>query len=64
MTRQRRRRLTRDAGFRLLGAAGFLYLLLSEGTERPTYMLACLALMGVPSVLNRDEKRRKDEDDE
>jgi hypothetical protein len=47
---------------RLLGAAGFCYLLLSSGTERPTYMLACLALMGVPSVLRRDEKR-KDEDE-
>jgi hypothetical protein len=61
VTRQRRTRFTRDLSLRLLGAAGFCYLLLSSGTERPTYMLACLALMGVPSVLRRDEKR-KDED--
>lgn len=60
MTRRRRRRLTRDGTLFALGAGGFLYLLLAQGGERPTYMLACLALMGVPAFL----PGKKDKDDE
>ena len=60
MTRHRRRRLTRDGLLFALGAGGFLYLLLAQGGERPTYMLACLALMGVPAFL--PSNRRKDDE--
>lgn len=57
MTRRRRTRLTRDGLLFALGAGGFLFLLLAKGGERPTYMLACLALMGVPAFLpNRRDK--------
>ena len=62
MTKRQRTRFTRDWFLRGLGAGGFCFLLLSSGTERPTYMLACLALMGVPSMLQRDEKRRGDDE--
>lgn len=53
----RRRRLpgalfTWANGLRVLGASGFLWLLIAKGGERPTYMLACLALMGVPTFWN------------
>ena len=59
VTRRRQRRLTRDGLLFALGAGGFLYLLLAKGGERPTYMLACLALMGVPAFL--PSKRKDDE---
>lgn len=38
------------------GLGGFLFLLASGG-ERTGYMVACLALMGVPSVYGLDKKR-------
>lgn len=60
MSRRRRQRLTRDGLLFALGAGGFLFLLLARGGERPTYMLACLALMGVPAFL----PSRRDRDDE
>jgi hypothetical protein len=60
------RRLKRwkpDWPLRLLGGAGFTYLLLRliwSGEESITYMLACLTLMGVANVL----PGRKDDEDE
>ena len=62
MTKPQRTRFTRDLCLRLLGAGGFIYLLLSSGVERPTYMLACVGLMVGPTVMRADEKRR-DEDE-
>lgn len=39
----------------LLGLAGFAHEVLINGPERPTLLLACLALMGVPFFLKKDE---------
>lgn len=41
---------------RVFGAAGFVTLLAAEGTERPTYMIACIGLMGAPTFWNKDQK--------
>lgn len=49
-------RLLRDVAMFLMGAAGFFHELLTMGPERPTILLACLALMGFPIFLRRDEK--------
>lgn len=39
----------------LIGSAGFIHeVIITEG-ERPTLLLACLALMGVPFFLRKDE---------
>jgi hypothetical protein len=58
---QRRRRLTRDGLLFTLGAGGFLHeVIITEG-ERPTLLLFCLALMGLPVFLRADDKRH-DED--
>jgi hypothetical protein len=59
--RQRRRRLTRDGLLFTLGAGGFLHELLVTQGERPTLLLACFALMGVPLFLRADEKRKGDD---
>lgn len=45
-------------GLRALGAGGFVLLLLESGVERPTYMIACLALMGLPNAIQFDVKRK------
>lgn len=44
-------------GLRLMGAGGFVFLLLDSGTEKPTYMIACLGLMGLPNVISVDRKK-------
>ena len=54
--RQRRRRITRDGLLFILGAGGFLHEVLITHGERPTLLLACFALMGVPLFLQRVEK--------
>ena len=64
MSRKQRRRLTRDGLLFILGAAGFLHELLITQGERPTLLLACFALMGVPLFLRQDEKRRGDDEDQ
>jgi hypothetical protein len=40
-----------------MGAGGFVFLLLDSGTEKPTYMIACLGLMGLPNVISVDRKK-------
>lgn len=39
----------------LMGSAGFIHEILIRGPERPTLLLACLALMGVPFFMRKDE---------
>lgn len=56
MTRKKRTRFTRDGLFLILGAGGFLHELLITQGERPSLLLACFALMGVPLFLRGDEK--------
>lgn len=41
-----------------MGAGGFLHELIITNGERPTLLLACFALMGVPLFLSRDEKKQ------
>lgn len=43
----------RDALMFTLGAIGFLHELWAAGIERPFILTACLALMGLPLVLPR-----------
>lgn len=50
-----------------MGAGGFLHELIITNGERPTLLLACFALMGVPLFLRSDEKKQPPpppEDDE
>jgi hypothetical protein len=47
----------RDIALFVLGAGGFIHEVLSAGSERITVLFACLALMGVPTILRSDEKK-------
>jgi hypothetical protein len=62
VSRRQRGRITRDGLLFILGAGGFLHELIVTQGERPTLLLGCLALMGLPVFLRSDEKRRRDED--
>ncbi len=55
-------RFTRDGILFILGAGGFLHELLFTNGERPTLLIACFALMGVPIFLRNDEHKRGDEE--
>lgn len=46
----------RDTTMFLAGLAGFAHELIIQEQERSTLIFACLALMGVPFFLRRDEK--------
>lgn len=46
---------TRDISMFTAGLSGFAHEVLVKGPERPTLLLACLALMGVPFFLRKDE---------
>lgn len=48
----------RDGAMFALGMAGFLHELIVTQGERPTLLLACLALMGLPVMLKADEKKK------
>ena len=48
----------------LLGAGGFIHELTRSGAERPFVLALCGALMGLPFVLNADQRRRPEEQDE
>lgn len=56
---QRRKKLTfaRTTFFLVLGTLGFAHEVFFEHGERPTVLLACFALMGVPLFWNQDEKQ-------
>lgn len=41
----------------VLGMGGFLHEVAITHGERPTLLLACLALMGLPIFLRTDEKK-------
>lgn len=51
-------RVGRDTVLFVLGAAGFVHELLTAGVERPTLLLLCGAMMGLPVFLRADERRR------
>jgi hypothetical protein len=56
----RQRTVTWANFVRIMGAGGFLYLLLSaEAVERPAYMIACVGLMVSPSAAALDRWRNK-----
>jgi hypothetical protein len=61
VTRRQRGRITRDGLLFILGAAGFLHELIITQGERPTLLLGCMALMGLPVFLRSDEKRKDGE---
>jgi hypothetical protein len=61
VTRRQRGRVTRDGLLFILGAGGFLHELIITQGERPTLLLGCMALMGLPVFLRSDD-RRKDEE--
>lgn len=42
----------------VMGLSGFAHEVLIRGPERPTLLLACLALMGVPFFMRKDEDDR------
>ena len=54
-------KVARDVVMFIAGLAGFVHEVAVTEGERPTLLLACLALMGVPFFLNRDEKAKEDE---
>lgn len=45
----------RDAAMFALGAGGVVHEVVVTKGERPTLLLACLALMGLPVFLRKDE---------
>lgn len=53
-------------GLRLIGAAGFVSLILSPGPERVTYMIGCLVLatFGLPGAIRFDRESQKEKDPE
>jgi hypothetical protein len=51
-------RQLRDATLFLAGLAGFAHEVVVTHGERPTMLLACLALMGFPIFLRQDEDRK------
>lgn len=58
-TAQRRRwRISRDSIIFTAGLSGFIYQIVNNGIERPTYMIACLFMMGVPAFLKMDDSVR------
>jgi hypothetical protein len=48
----------RDLAMFVLGGGGFVHELLITQAERPTLLLACLALMGLPIFLRKDEDEK------
>lgn len=55
---RRRLRISRDSIIFTAGLAGFIYQITNNGIERPTYMIACLFMMGVPAFLKMDDSVR------
>jgi len=51
-------RLTRDTILFALGAFGFLHEVLTVGLERPTLLLICAGMMGLPVFLRADERKK------
>jgi hypothetical protein len=45
----------RDISMFITGLGGFAHEVILKGPERPTLLLACLALMGVPFFMRKDE---------
>lgn len=58
--------IKRTTIFLVMGAGGFIQLMLTTTPDPhfPEKLVACMALMGVPTFLHKDEERRKKEDDE
>lgn len=55
--------LSRDTLLFILGSLGFAHETLVEKADRPNFLLACLAMVGLPAFLQkRNEKDDKDED--
>lgn len=48
-------KIIRDTAMFVTGLLGFAHEILLRGPERPTLLLACLALMGVPFFIRKDE---------
>lgn len=40
----------------MLGAGGFVFLMLTEGPEKPFYMAICIFMMGLPWLGSADKK--------
>lgn len=57
-------KIARDLTMFLAGLAGFVHEVAVTDGERPTLLLACLALMGVPFFLNRDERDSREPTEE
>lgn len=49
-------KLIRDVTMFTAGLSGFTHEVFEKGQERPMLLAACLALMGVPVMLRKDEK--------
>lgn len=49
----------RDVAMFVVGAGGFIHEVVATHAERPTVLLGCLALMGLPVFLRRDESDKK-----
>lgn len=45
----------RDISMFTTGLGGFAHEVIAKGPERPTLLLACLALMGVPFMIRKDK---------
>jgi hypothetical protein len=52
-------RISRDLVMFALGAFGFVHEVLVSGLERPFVLTACMALMGLPFVLNANNGKGK-----
>jgi hypothetical protein len=56
-------RLSRDTILFTAGLVGFAHeVIFGTASERPTLLLVCAAMMGLPVFLRADEKRQDDEE--
>lgn len=51
------RRITRDTVLFASGIAGFAHELTRQGAERPSILVLCAAMMGLPVFMRVDEKK-------
>lgn len=57
-------KIARNLTMFVAGLSGFVHEVVVTDGERPTLLLACLALMGVPFFLSRDEQRASKQEDD
>lgn len=59
----RRRNITRDLVLFVAGLVGLGFETVIEKADRPTLIVAFMAMLGLPTFLNRDERTQPPKDD-